>query len=78
VAHPLLLIPGDIGILIHEDHTIDLLLPDGDEKKPLTETHHALIGAAIGVMGDEAFAAYARRTGQLYVHADDGPAGEGH
>ena len=75
---PITLQKGDIGVLIHEDHTIDLLLPDGDEKKPLTETHQALIGAAIGVMMDDSFAAYARRTGQTYAYADDGPDGEGH
>lgn len=73
---PITLRKGDYGVLIHQDETIDLLLPAGAEKRPLTEAHQALIGATIGVLMDEAFRAYALRTGRTYALAEPGPNGE--
>lgn len=49
---PLALAPGEYGILIRPGNGIDLLVPPGEEDKPLAEAHEALLGAAISVLRD--------------------------
>jgi hypothetical protein len=68
---PIHLDPGDIGLIIHADKSIDLLLPGGDEGKPIKLLHQYLIGAAIGILGDESFRRRAFETFRLYHEADD-------
>ena len=52
--NPLVLQPGDEGVVIHPDGTISLLcFEDG----PITEQHQALVGAARQVSLDPAFRA---------------------
>lgn len=67
--------PGDYGVVIHPDNTIDLILPAGDEKKPLSAPHQALVGATIGLLSDEDFRALALQT--LAVYNDAQPPAEG-
>ena len=63
--------PGDIGLIIHADKSIDLLVPGGDEGKPIKLLHQYLIGAAIGILCDENFRRRAFETFELYHEASE-------
>jgi hypothetical protein len=74
-VNPLTLSEGDVGVVLHFDNTIDVLLPAGEEAKPLSPLHQALVGAAIGVVMDDEFRAAAVQTLTVYRDARPGRSG---
>ena len=52
-AHPIT--ASQIGLVVDQSTgSVDLLVPAGDEERPLQPLHEALIGAAIGILNSKA------------------------